>query len=509
MNLIDENEEKEQQENQKKIIKIILITIVVLAIIGSILLFYSVAKRKSTLKLEIDGKSQDITTGMFYSEDSKNLYVDENNNIYISVKKLASALGAEYFNDEYKNKGEDTSKCYIKIENEYTSYISGSSEMYKAIITEEEEDDDSYSASKTNKINKEEKKKTEYEYFNMGNEVKNINGEIYASTEAIELGFNVKIYYDESHKDIKIYTLDALEKTAIKRLENASVIPVTGEECSYQNKKLLKYGLVLIKNAQDGYGITNYNNYSDGNYVLSCKYSEIKFCEDTGNIIVTTLDDEKQGIMKLDFSNTEKVQTLVEPNYQLIKKMDEDLNLYVVKTNGRYGIVKMGQGEVETILRAEYQQIGLEKAYENMKSKYIINGKYIPIEIDELWGIVTIDGEMIIRPQFYGIGCDLKENSTGDPVVVLPKLVKGDDVIVCLTSKDSVKYSLVNVRTCTKIGLEGSEVYSILEQNKKEYYLKIEYDQGVSITVNIYNQFGDSTQQSSDAEENQNSETNN
>ena len=36
-----------------------------------------------------------------------------------------------YFNDEYRGKGEDVTKCHIKTENEYTSYVAGSSAIYK------------------------------------------------------------------------------------------------------------------------------------------------------------------------------------------------------------------------------------------------------------------------------------------------------------------------------------------------------------------------------------------
>ena len=494
MNLIDENEEQEQAANQKKIVKIIIITIAVLVLIGVILAIYSVVKKKNTLKFEVDGTSKTITSGMFYSEDSKNIYVDENNNIYISVKKLAATLGVEYFNDEYKNKGEDTSKCYIKTENEYTSYISGSSEIYKAIIVDEQQETGTTETT-NNKNNKniEEKKITEFEYFNIENGVRNINGEIYASSEAIELGFNVRVAYDKSNKDVQIITLDGLEQIAQKQLANASVTPVTGDECGYQNRKLLKYGLVMIKNAQNCYGVANYYNYSDGNYVLSCKYSSIRFCEDTGNLNVITLADEKQGVMKLDLDSGNKVETLIEPNYQLIKRMDEDLDIYLVKSSGKYGIIKVENNEVETVLRPEYQQIGLDKIYENMNNEYIINDKYIPIKVEDQWGIASVDGDVLIKPQFQGIGCDLGDNASGEPVVILPELLKGDDAIVCLVDREVPTYSIINVRTCTKIGLDGAEIYSIYEKNNREYFLKIVYDQGSSIPVNIYKQFGDTT----------------
>ena len=59
-------------------------------------------------------------------EYNKKPYTDENGEIYFSIKKLSYILGVDYYNDEYKSKGEDPTKCYIKTENEYTSFISNS-----------------------------------------------------------------------------------------------------------------------------------------------------------------------------------------------------------------------------------------------------------------------------------------------------------------------------------------------------------------------------------------------
>ena len=60
------------------------------------------------------------------SDNSKNVYI-EDNHIYLSVRKLKELLGdVELYNDEYKNKGEDSTKCHVQVGNEYTSFISNS-----------------------------------------------------------------------------------------------------------------------------------------------------------------------------------------------------------------------------------------------------------------------------------------------------------------------------------------------------------------------------------------------
>lgn len=489
MNLIDENEERVQEANKKKITQTIIIAIAVLVLIVVVLLIISNIKKSNTLKLSVNGTSQSIPAGLFYMKDSKNIYVDENGRFYVSVKKLSQMLGVEYFNDEYKKQGEDTRKCYIRTENEYTSYISDSSEIYKAIVIDEQQE---VGAASTNKDNNktENNKTTEYEYFEIQDGVKLIDNEIYASNEAIQLGFNVIISYDKSKKTVNILTIEGLESVAESTFKGKSVSAVTGDKCSYENKRLLKYGLVLISNAENCYGIADYNNFSDGSYVVSCKYSDIRFCEDTGYLLVTTLTNPAQGILKIDLNNPTSADKVVEPEYQLVKKIDEVDSLYIVKNNGKYGVISVKDGEVKTVLRPIYQKIGVDTLYENMDNKYLINNKYIPVELDNKWGIASKDGNILITPQYPGIGCNTAESSNDEGVIVVPDLVDGADAIVFITNETSKWYSLVNVNNASKIGPEAAEVYSVYQNNKREYYMKIVHNDVPSITINIYNQFG-------------------
>ncbi len=515
MNLINENEEKEQVEKKKKTLKIIIGVIVALVFIAIAIVVFSTIKNKNTLKLQVNDKSASIPDGLFLMSDSKNLAM-ENGQIYISVRKLVSVLGGgiEYYNDEYKNKGEDTTKCYIKTSNEYTSFLSNSSQIYKAVVYDEPQETGNTSNNITNqsssKKNNEEKQKiTEYEYFNIENGVRYINGEIYASQDAIKLGFNVIISYDQSQKQVKIYTLDAIET----KVANVVKLAVIGDDCSYTNKKLLKYGLVLIRNNDGDYGIANYNNYQEGNYLVSCKYSNIRFCESTSTIVVTTSYDGKQGILKLDLVNKDKADTLIEPRYQVIKQMDESLDLYLIKENGRYGIIDISGDNINVVLKSEYQQIGIDGdyLYSDMDNKYVINDKYIPVKIDDKWGIVSIQGKLLISPQYQGIGCNLGETGSGDGVIILPKLVNGVDAIVFLTTvqEQTKLYSMVNVQTGAKIGIEANEIYSKYEDNQRNYYLKINVNGAVQKNLNIYNLFGSKAEDVTNTDEIENSKNNN
>lgn len=493
MNLIDENIEKESEEKQKKIVKIIIGAIAILIITAILILVIHQIKVKNTLTFSIDNENKKISSDLFLMSDSKKLYTSDDGEIYISVKKLANMLNVAYYNDEYKSKGEDTTKCFIKTENEYTSYISDSSKIYKVIDLSEVESNQK-SNNSTNKNSNVQENDLEYEYFTVNNEVKYVNNEIYASKNAIELGFNVSISYDAKNKSIKIYTLDGLMKAA----KNKGVSNVVEEyEYDYYNKKLLKYGYVLIRDSNNGdYGIANYLNYQNGNYVVSCKYSDIKFIESLNSIIVTTSEDKGQGLLSLE--STGNAKKVVEPIYQYMKQLSEDGSLYLVKENNRYGIIKItkdeGEVEAKTVVKSAYEEIGITDniKYDDMSNKYIINNKYIPVKLNNKWGIISTEGRILIVPQYDHIGCAKNEN--GKPVIVLPELREGIDVIVFgndVPSADNktttISYKMIKATTNEQIGMDASSIYSVYENNKKEYYMSVILPNQSVTSFNIYN----------------------
>ena len=498
MNLIDENIEKESEEKQKKVVKIIVGAIVILIITAILILVIHQIKVKNTLTFSIDNENQKFSSDLFLMSDSKKLYTSDDGQIYISVKKLASMLNVGYYNDEYKIKGEDTTKCFIKTENEYTSYISDSPNIYKVIdLSEIQNNQDNQKNNNGNNKSNEtavQENDLEYEYFTINNGVKYVNNEIYASKSAIELGFNVSISYDAKNKSVKIYTLDALMKAAkSKGVSNV----VEQYENNYYNKKLLKYGYVLVRDPNNNdYGITNYVNYQNGNYVVSCKYSEIKFVESLNSVIVTTSEDNGQGLLSLE--STGNAKKVVEPIYQYMKQLSEDGSLYLVKENNRYGVVKItkdeGEVEAKTVVKSAYEEIGITDniKYDDMSNKYIINNKYIPVKLNNKWGIISTEGRILIVPQYDHIGCAKNEN--GKPVIVLPELREGIDVIVFgndVPSADNktttISYKMIKATTNEQIGMDASSIYSVYENNKKEYYMSVILPNQSVTSFNIYN----------------------
>lgn len=522
MNLIDENIEKESEEKQKKITKIIIITIIVLIALVIIILLVSIIKKKNTLKFSVNNENKEFKSEMFLMQDAKTLYTADNGQIYISVRDLANVLGVDFYNDEYKGKGEDKSKCYIKTDNEYTSFLSNSSEIYKVRDNKSKNEELLKKNNNTSK-NKEELVITpnnyEYEYFSINDGVRYVNDKIYASEEAIELGFNVSIFYDQKAKAVKVYTLDGLQKNAESIVKNLAVT----ENVEYYNKKLLKYGLVLIKNGNDSYGITDYSNYQEGANIVSCKYSNIKFIESLSCLIVTDKETGKQGVLKLELDGNKNVKEIIYPVYQEIQQLSEDGTLYLVRENDKYGIIKITENEndvvTESVLKTEYQTIGIPdySKYENMETRYMINRKYIPIKANNKWGLASLEGTIIIIPRYDFIGCDKGEEASGGPVVCIPNLQNGNDAVVFGNTytigednKATVeKYELIDVASKEKIGFDALEIYSVIDNNKNVYYMKVEAaDQSIH-KLDIYRSYGSQTQTNSNTLNQENSQNTN
>lgn len=195
------------------------------------------------------------------------------------------------------------------------------------------------------------------------------------------------------------------------------------------------------------------------------------------------------------------VKTLIEPRCESINQLSEDGALYLIKENGKYGITKIsGEGNdisATTFLKSEYQSIGIgdQEIYKGMESKYIINGKYIPVEMNDKWGLVSIEGDVLILPQYDAIGCNT--NEIGEPVIVLPDLNPGMDAVVFGVKKvnpedatEKMVYVLVNPKKNDKIGLESSSIYSIYENDKEQYWMEAILANNEIMGLDIYDVYG-------------------
>lgn len=495
MTLIDENDVIYEQKKKRKLIKVLTIAIVVLVIFCVVLLVFRGVSRNYAFKCIIDGEQKTEVNNDILLKDEKGNVINENGNVYISIRKLANTLGNQFYNSEYKVKGEDKTKCQVKTENIYTSYIAGSNKIYKAIIEERnEETEKKKNNGNTNNKNNEDVNneneeeqyeeiagltKVEFEYYTVTDNVRYENEELYASLEAIKLGFDISITYNQKNNTLTIDTLDYLEKFAKGKRNDV----VDSSKYSYRNKRLLKYGMTIVEDSDGNLGVGSYTESKKiGSFVASCKYSALEFNEGTKVLSSVTSSDEKKGILYINTDSQEVEKNITLP-YAEIHEATNNFDYFVVKTTeGKYGIVN---SEGLVIIPTMFEKIGIkEEKYSDVTGKYILNDKYVPVKLNGKWGLYSIEGVKLIEPQYEDVGCSLAQS--GDSTVIIPDLKDGKTGIVFLYNKEKSFYGLYNADNGEKMAISLTEVYKKIENDEENYYMNHIIDRATS-KVHILN----------------------
>ena len=441
MNLFENEEAIKKNKNTKKIMIIISVIIVILLVISGILLYMIEDVQKNTMKFTIDNKSKSL---------DKNLFVFEEDDIYVNIKKFATLMGYETHNSEYKDRySEDTTKCYISNTYENASYILNSSTIYKKVTNNED-----------------------YEYFELEKPVKLIDGELYAIKEGIEIGTNTLINYNKNNNKISVLSLDYLRTHYISQFPNAVVVD---ENANFNNKKALRYNLIVVLNEEGKYGVYD----AEGNEVIGTKYTNIIFKEDSKEFTVTT-EEGKMGILSV------KGETKIKPSYDEIKKISTQLNYYIVSNNKKYGVINEN-GNI--VIHLEYDKIGVDQnkySSNRIESPYLLFNKCIPVMQNKKWGIFDVNGKIIIPVEYDEIGCTVGTQSgkSGNNVLIIPKY----EAIVLGKEK---KYSIVSSSGEQYVPMILDSVYSQTVSGVEEYYmnftLKVEEDGKIVDKTETYN----------------------
>lgn len=366
MNLID-NEEKKSKEQNTKLLKIIIIAIVVLVLILVAVLSYSMYLQSKQFRFLINDRKTSIPSDLLVYED---------NTLYISIKDMASLLDFEYNNGEYKKFDEDVTKGYVEDKTgfEAAGFEANSEKMYKVV-----------------------KEYDEHEDFTIKTKVKSINGKFYTTSEGIDLLFNTKFINDQEKNYMSVYTLDEIVNRYASSLKNTVI---TSKEMTFANKKALKYGLILVQNAEGLYGV---NSTENNESVIGTRYTEMRFLESTQDFIVTT-KEKKQGI------KSARGSTDIDPAYDEIKQLDTNYNLYIIKVGEKYGVINRTKG-AKYVIYPQYDSIGIDTTnFENdeISNQYILFDNCIPVKqitdtkVDK-WTIYDKDGKNITNTTYDGL----------------------------------------------------------------------------------------------------------
>lgn len=421
MNLIENEDFIEKNKKTKTIMLIIVGIIVFLLILSGVLLYMIYNVEKNTLKLTIDNKSTTFERDMFVIEDNK---------LYIKIKDFATLMGYETHNSEYKDRySEDTTKCYISNINENASYILNSNTMYKKATNN-----------------------ADYEYFDLEDPVKLINENLYVSEEGMEIGTNILIDYNSNTNKISVLSLNNIISKYASAFTNSAI---GDDKADFNNQKALRYGLVVVKSADGHYGVLD----SKGQEIIGTKYKSISFKEDSKEFTVVT-DEGKMGILSSNGI------TKIEPNYSEIKQISKELNYYLVCNNKKYGVINQN-GNI--VIYLEYDKIGIDETKFNtngIENPYILYDNCILVQQNGKWGMFDINGNRILPVEYDEMGCvaGTQNDKISNNVLIIPRY---EAIVV---GKEG-KYGIVNSIGQQYVPVAFDSIYSITTSGEDKYYM--------------------------------------
>ena len=158
--------------------------------------------------------------------------------------------------------------------------------------------------------------------------------------------------------------------------------------------------------------------------------------------------------------------TKIQPNYEEIKQIDKNQNLYLVKNNNKYGIINQN-GNIVVFL--EYDEIGIDTTQfisNNIKNQYLLFDNCIAVKRDEKWGFFDKNGKQIVENQYDDLGCILgtQSNRTSNNLLIIPEY---EAIVV---EKDG-KFGLINSLGKQLIPCVLDSFYSITTSGKENYYM--------------------------------------
>ncbi|MBR3002048.1 MAG: WG repeat-containing protein [Clostridia bacterium] len=419
MNLIGEQfvpNKPDKTKTTKKII-IALIIIVVIAIIAVMIGMVLVKQEKMSVKLN----------GEENAELKSLLQIDENKKIHIPIREIASLLGYKSYNGNYLNKSEDTNECYIESNEEVVMFTVGS--------------------DKIEKINSNNQTST----FRIDEPVQMIDGKLCTTPNGISQSYNVNFSYDEELKNINIssmqYLIEAYKNTVIEA-------GFTDISTKFNDQKAILKGLVIVKDNKGRYGIYD---LSTNKTVLETKYSNIQYLPISDDFLVES--NGKIGIIERDGTDKIKIQ------YDSIELINQNLKLYVVKKDGKYGVINQTE---DVIIPMNCDKIGIETtafAKNNIKNKYVLLDKIIPVMKNNLWGLYDIEGNELTELKYNSLGCTSSGVKNTENVLIIP------DYNVIIGCKDK-KYYLINQYGEELFnGIEVEAVYMTIDLDEVNYYV--------------------------------------
>lgn len=427
----------------KKVSKIILISIVIvfIAIIAIICTIFYI--QQSVFRIYINGEAVSLP--------NDTIIIDQTSGkVLVDITGISKKLGYDSHKGEYKLYTEDENKCWVNNENETASFFLNSNKISKMPPNQS----------------------MDYEDYTITDPIISRNGKLYATPEGIEIGFNVLFDYNKESNNIQIYTLPNLVEKYDASLKKAGY--KDGVSKSFNNQKAILYDMFVVKKENNLYGVVNGKNEE----IIGSRYSKLEFNENAREFYVSNAAD-KRGIV------TETGVTKINLLYDDITMIDKNNGLYLVKSNGKYGVLG-NTGNV--IIHLEYEQIGVDvSSFPNnsINNKYVLFENAIPVYQNKKWGMFDVKGNKILDLVYDTVGYSYGAtgNLTGKIVsnlLIIPShkaIVFGQDTQVQDSSgrpKMVKKYGIYDYMGRELVPIALTNAYFITSAGVNTYYMEYE-----------------------------------
>lgn len=419
---------EEPKPKNTKTATIILVSIVLLILLIIGILVVMLLIQDMTLKIYINGSLVSLNDDVIIIDEATN-------KVYVSIKDIASYLGYEAHNGEYKEFSEDTNKCWVNSKNETASFFLNSNKMSKVYPDQT----------------------MDYEDYRIDDPVIEKNGKLYVTSDGIQIGFNSIFSYDNKNT-IKINTLSNLVQSYNTIMKNYGY---SGVSSDFDNQKAILYNLFIVKKSNGLYGVVDSKN----NEIISSKYQSMVFEENTQEFYVRSTTN-KYGIV------TTTGETKINLVYDRIETLDKESELYVVKSDNKYGVVN---GEGSNVIYTEYDQIGITSSdfsSDNISNKYLLYDNLIPVCKNKKWGAFDKSGNIVIPIEYdsFGYTSTKANNKTVNPLLLVHKYKA---LVLGKTDTEAKKtyYGIFDYTGKQLVPTRLDSAYSITSAGTNTYYM--------------------------------------
>lgn len=426
MNLFEDEElfKPKKKKAQVKPTTIIAIAIVALLILLVIIVASIIYLKSTILTITLDGKNvNDLESVLIFEENDK---------IYMPIKKMAEYLGYSAYNGDYITRSEDdTTKCYIESSEEIVCFTLSSNVITKVVDGQTQQ-------------------------IKISEPVKEINGELCIEANGTEDAFNIKFYYTASKNKIIIQTLGYLYTAYSNYAVSKGYVEIEDE--SFANKTAVLDNMLIVKTTNNYYGVISTQNENE--IILETKYDSIEYFRKNSEFLVG--NNNKKGII------TKDRKTKIEMSYDSIEKVTNKNDVfYIVGKSGLYGLL---DSNGERIIYTEYEQIGINvSAYQEngVTNGYILYNQLIPVKLNNKWALFNIDGNAVTDFIYDSFGCTTAKNAVSRTYAVIEVLDYN-----LIVARQGDKYNLITVEG--KRLFDNSildSVYITISNGKKIYYI--------------------------------------